>query len=95
VSSVVSKYRKTIKGASSQVERERLEVALCSERRMIDVYGASAHIGIPVSTLNKMRCYDRDCPPWYKIRSRVYYDVGELYVWLAKHRKIKPSKRAA
>jgi predicted DNA-binding transcriptional regulator AlpA len=67
--------------------------------RTLTVRDAAAHLGLSISTLNKLRC--TGCGPvYFKLGRAVRYDPHDLDQWLAAHRvgstsETKLSSRAA
>ena len=53
---------------------------------------AAAHLGIGVSTLNKLRVYGGG-PTYLKLGRRVLYDVADLDQWLDRSRRQSTSDR--
>jgi predicted DNA-binding transcriptional regulator AlpA len=52
----------------------------------LDVGAAAHHIGLSVSTLNKLRVFGGG-PIFLKLGRRVAYDLGDLEAWLATKRR--------
>jgi len=50
----------------------------------VDTDGAARHLGLAVSTLEKMRVYG-DGPPFVKLGRSVRYRIGDLETYLAQH----------
>lgn len=60
----------------------------------VDTEGASRHLGLAVSTLEKMRVYG-DGPPFVKLGRSVRYRVADLEAYLAERVMESTSQRAA
>lgn len=52
----------------------------------LPVEGASRHVGLSVSTLNKLRVFGGG-PVFLKLGRRVAYDLADLDAWLATKRR--------
>lgn len=52
----------------------------------LGVEDAAHHVGLSVSTLNKLRMRG-DGPIFLKLGRRVVYDVADLNAWLLSHRR--------
>jgi len=59
--------------------------------RRVNVREAAAHIGSSKSKLDKLRCYGGG-PRYYKICSKVVYDVADLDAWLAERARENTSQ---
>ncbi len=57
-----------------------------SEYRRLTVGAAASHIGLSVSTLNKLRVFGGG-PVFLKLGRRVAYDMADLDAWLATKRR--------
>jgi excisionase family DNA binding protein len=53
--------------------------------RTLTVREAAAHLGLSISTLNKLRCTGFG-PVYFKLGRAVRYDFQDLDQWLAAHR---------
>ncbi len=64
------------------------------EDRWIDTEAAAAHVGLAVSTLEKLRVYGDGCP--YSKRGRsVRYKISDLDKWMASRLVETTSQKAA
>ena len=61
-----------------------------SDSTRLTVEAAATHIGLSVSTLNKLRVFGGG-PVFLKIGRRVVYDLADLEQWLASKRRISTS----
>ncbi len=59
----------------------------------IPVEAASKHVGLSVSTLNKLRVFGGG-PVFLKLGRRVVYDISDLDEWLASKRRRSTSDGA-
>ncbi len=65
-----------------------------SEDRWVDTEGAAKHVGLAVSTMEKLRVYGDGCP--YSKRGRsVRYRISDLDAWMAGKLIESTSQRAA
>jgi hypothetical protein len=56
-----------------------------AKRDLVTTTQAADHLGLAKATLTKLRCVGGG-PPYYKVRHRVFYSLGELDDWLAERR---------
>ena len=59
-------------------------------RTRLTVEAAATHIGLSVSTLNKLRVFGGG-PVFLKLGRRVVYDLADLEHWLSSKRRVSTS----
>ena len=66
-----------------------------STRKKLSTQEAADYLGLGKSTLDKLRVIRNDGPPFFKVGTRIVYDVVDLDGWLARHRRTSTSARPA
>jgi excisionase family DNA binding protein len=62
-----------------------------STRKKLSTQEAADYLGLGKSTLDKLRVIRNDGPPFFKVGTRIVYDVADLDAWLAGHRRTSTS----
>ena len=62
-----------------------------STRKKLSTQEAADYLGLGKSTLDKLRVIRNDGPPFFKVGTRVVYDIADLDAWLVRHRHTSTS----